>query len=234
MIGITVPKPWTPEIVSVLESLIKEFQTTPVRVIIIFMLLKDRLILKKRLKVANRLGLMMPKVAHLVHMPSHIYIRTGYYDKGVQSNVNALNGYDEYLSKFPAVSGASFLYLVHNVHLEAVCAQMDARYTEALKLSIEARNSFDSSWMDNGDYWSMYSQYVYMTPFFTQVRFGKWDDILNAPAVPASRAYATAMWHFSRGLPRHVNIISQKPTVELSHIKDSAQSSQLQQSPAGI
>ena len=108
---------------------------------------------------------------------------------------------------------------------------MDARYTEALKLSIEARNSFDSSWMDNGDYWSMYSQYVYITPFFTQVRFGKWDDILNAPAVPASRAYATAIWHFSRGLAQTRKHNLAEATVELSHIKDSAQSSQLQQSP---
>ena len=225
------PKPWTPEIVSVLESLIKEFPDNPGASHYYIHAVEGSAHPEKALEVANRLGLMMPKVAHLVHMPSHIYIRTGYYDKGVQSNVNALNGYDEYLSKFPAVSGASFLYLVHNVHLEAVCAQMDARYTEALKLSIEARNSFDSSWMDNGDYWSMYSQYVYMTPFFTQVRFGKWDDILNAPAVPASRAYATAMWHFSRGLAQAGKHNLAEATVELSHIKDSAQSSQLQQSP---
>jgi len=108
---------------------------------------------------------------------------------------------------------------------------MDARYAEALKLSMEARNSFDSSWMDNGDYWSMYSQYVYMTPFFTQVRFGKWDDILNAPAVPASRAYATAMWHFSRGLAQARKHNLTEAAMELSHIEDSAQSGQLQQSP---
>jgi len=225
------PKPWTPEIVSILESLIKEFPDNPGANHYYIHAVEGSAHPEKALEVANRLGLMMPKVAHLVHMPSHIYIRAGYYDKGVQSNVNALNGYSEYLSKFPAVSGASFLYLVHNLHLEAVCAQMDVRYAEALKLSIEAKNSFDSSWMDNGDYWSMYSQYVYMTPFFTQVRFGKWDDILNAPAVPASRAYATAMWHFARGLAQARKHNLAEATMELSHMKDSAQSSQLQQSP---
>src|SRR6185369_8053348 len=73
--------------------------------------------------------------------------------------------------------------------------------------------------------------YVYMTPFFTQVRFGKWDDILNAPPVPASRAYATAMWHFSRGLAQARKHNLAEAVMELSHMKDSAQSSQLQQSP---
>lgn len=228
------PKPWTPEIVSVLESLVKEFPENPGANHYYIHAVEGSAHPEKALEVANRLGSMMPKVAHLVHMPSHIYIRAGYYDKGVQSNVNALNGYYEYLSKFPAVNGASFLYLVHNLHLEAVCAQMDARYAEALILSIKARNSFDSSWMDTGDYWSMYSQYVYMTPFFTQVRFGRWDDILNAPAVPASRAYATAMWHFARGLAQARKHNLTEAVMELSHMKDSAQSSQLQQSPAAF
>jgi hypothetical protein len=95
------PKPWTPEIVSVLESLVKEFPENPGANHYYIHAVEGSAHPEKALEVANRLGSMMPKVAHLVHMPSHIYIRTGYYDKGVQSNVNALNGYYEYLSKFP-------------------------------------------------------------------------------------------------------------------------------------
>ena len=229
------PKPWTPEIVKVLESLIKQFPTNPGANHYYIHAIEGSAHPERGLEVADRLGKMMPSVAHLVHMPSHIYIRTGYYDKGVQSNINAVKGYYNYRAKFDAVkNNGTFLYLVHNLHLQSACAQMDARYAESMKFSVESRNSFDSSWMDNNDYWSMYSQYVYMAPFFTQIRFGKWDDILDAPQVPASRVYASAMSHFARGLAFARKHNFNEANTELNHMKDSAQSAQLQQSPAAF
>jgi tetratricopeptide (TPR) repeat protein len=228
------PKPWTPEIVRVLESLVKQFPDNPGANHYYIHAVEGSAHPEKGLEVANRLGAMMPNVAHLVHMPSHIYIRAGYYDKGVQSNINAVKGYHDYRSRFAPVDGNTFLYLIHNLHMQAACAQMDARYTEALKLSIESRNSFDSGWMDDRGYWAMYSQYVYMTPFFTQVRFGKWDDILNASAIPASRTYANAMWHFARGMAQARKHNLTEATAELGQMKDSAQSTQLQESPAAF
>lgn len=225
------PKPWTPEIVRVLESLVKEFPDNPGANHYYIHAVEGSAHPEQGLEVANRLGLMMPNVAHLVHMPSHIYIRTGYYDKGIQSNINAVKGFNNYRSKFAPVDGAAFLYLVHNLHLETVCAQMDVRYAEALKLSFESKNSFDSSWMDDRSYWGMYSQYVYSAPVFTQVRFGKWDDILNAPAIPASKTYATAIWHFARGMAQARKHNLAEAAVELGHMTDSAQSTQLQESP---
>jgi len=115
--------------------------------------------------------------------------------------------------------------------MQAACTQMDARYREALQLSIESRNSFDSAWMDDRGYWGMYAQYVYSTPFFVQIRFGKWDDILKASAIPASKTYANAMWHFARGLAQARKHNIAEATIELSNIKDSTQSTQLQESP---
>lgn len=225
------PKPWTPEIVRVLESLVKEFPDNPGANHYYIHAVEGSAHPEQGLEVANRLGLMMPNVAHLVHMPSHIYIRAGYYDKGVQSNINAVKGYNGYRSKFAAAEGASFLYLVHNLHLETVCAQMDARYTEALRLSFESRNSFDSSWMDDRGYFGMYSQYVYSTPLLTQIRFGQWDDIMNAPPIPVTKTYANAIWHFARGMAQARKHNLTEAATELSHVKDSAQSTQLQESP---
>jgi len=225
------PKPWTPEIVSILESLVKQFPDNPGANHYYIHAVEGSAHPEKGLEVANRLGAMMPNVAHLVHMPSHIYIRSGYYDKGIKANINAVKGYNYYKSKFPPAESASFLYLVHNLHMQAACTQMDARYREALQLSIESRNSFDSAWMDDRGYWGMYAQYVYSTPFFVQIRFGKWDDILKASAIPASKTYANAMWHFARGLAQARKHNIAEATIELSNIKDSTQSTQLQESP---
>jgi len=76
---------------------------------------------------------------------------------------------------------------------------MDARYAEALNFD-ESQNSLTVAGWITEITGRCISQYVYMTPFFTQIRFGKWDDILNAPAVPASRDTQLPMWHFATRL----------------------------------
>src|SRR5215216_2090327 len=44
----------------------------------------------RALPSASRLGKIAPKAGHLVHMPSHVYIRTGDYYQAAQSNVDAI------------------------------------------------------------------------------------------------------------------------------------------------
>jgi tetratricopeptide (TPR) repeat protein len=50
------------------------------------------------------------------------------------------------------------------------------------------------------DFFGIFVQYVYMTPGLTQIRFGKWDDILKQRDVPSSYVYANLLWHYARGL----------------------------------
>ncbi|MEJ7681078.1 MAG: hypothetical protein WKG06_25140 [Segetibacter sp.] len=68
------PKPWTPEIVSVLEQLITQFPENPGASHYYIHAIEGSKHPERALQVANRLGSFMPGVAHLVHMPSsHIY-----------------------------------------------------------------------------------------------------------------------------------------------------------------
>ncbi len=225
------PKPWTPELVSVLETLVKQFPDNPGASHYYIHAIEGSKHPEKALKIANRLGSFMPGLAHLVHMPSHIYIRAGYYQKGVVANEDATKGYNKYLIKYPAVANGVLLYLVHNLHMKAACAAMDGQYDIALKHAIETRTSFDSSYLDAGGYWSMYSQYLYMTPMFTQVRFGKWNDIINSPAIPNKRVYAKTMSHFGRGLAFARLHKLDSADIELEQMDDSLNSSQLQDHP---
>ena len=194
------PKPWTPAIVAVLERLIKQFPENPGASHYYIHAIEGSKNPEKGLEIADRLGMLMPQVSHLVHMPSHIYIRSGQYEKGALVNTSAIKGYHDYLAKFPLVANNPFLYLVHNQHMQAACAAMDAQYKTALDFSLQAQKSVDSTWLDGGGYFGMYAQYIYMTPYFTWVRFGKWDDILNTAPVADSRAYAKIMWHYARGI----------------------------------
>ena len=66
----------------------------------------------------------MPDVAHVVHMPSHIYIRTGYYRKGIDVNDHALSGYLKYVNLYQPVTEGAGLYEYHAVHMKMTCAMM--------------------------------------------------------------------------------------------------------------
>ena len=189
---------------------------------------------EKGLAVANRLGAMMPGLAHLVHMPSHIYIRSGYYQKGVEVNEKAVKGYDQYLSQYPPVVNNAFIYIVHNLHMQASCANMAGDYTTALKVSEDVKNSFDNSWLDAGGYFGMYAQYLYMTPFFTQIRFGQWDEILKTTATNSSRSYANIIWHYGRGLAYARKHQPEFAKMELKYMHDSMSSALLHESPAAF
>ncbi len=118
--------------------------------------------------------------------------------------------------------------------MQASCANMAGDYTAALKISEDAKNSFDSSWLDAGGYLGMYAQYVYMTPFFTQIRFGRWDEILKTAATSNTRAYANIIRHYGRGLAfarRRQFDAAQK---ELQHMRDSMSAALLHESPAAF
>ncbi|MEX6689459.1 hypothetical protein QTN47_18270 [Danxiaibacter flavus] len=194
------PKKWTPAIVDVLEKIIKKNPAHPGASHYYIHAVEASKHPEKALNVAGKLPELMPGVSHIVHMPAHIYIRTGNYSKGAELNMKAVEGYKNYLSVYPAVVNNAPLYLVHNLHMEATCANMDGRFAYAAKVSEDCKNSFDSSWLSMPDFPGIFVQYVYMMPYFTQIRFGKWDDILQAPELPSAYVYANLIWHYGRGL----------------------------------
>ncbi len=224
------PKAWTPEIVTVLEKLVKRFPNNPGANHYYIHAVEGSTNPERALSVANKLGAMMPGVSHLVHMPSHIYIRSGNYSKGVQVNQSAIAGYNNYLSKYAPVSGASFLYLLHNQHMQSACAMMDGQYANSIKYAKEMSKHIDSSLLDAGGYFGIVGQYIDMTSTFAQVRFGKWDNILNEPAVPETRVFASIMQHFARGiaLAKKHQPAAEK---ELLAVQNAKSNDQLKESP---
>jgi tetratricopeptide (TPR) repeat protein len=194
------PKQWTPEIVNTLEKILNISPKHPGASHYYIHAVEASAHPEKAMTVSEQLASLMPGVSHVVHMPSHIFIRSGYYSLGEQTNEKAVKGYYDYLSKYPAVINNAPLYLVHNLHMQATCANMDGTFAIAMQSSVDCKNSFDSSWQAMPDYFGVFIQYVYMTPYLTLIRFGKWDDILNAPENPTTLIYANLIWHYGQGL----------------------------------
>jgi tetratricopeptide (TPR) repeat protein len=227
------PRPWTPEIVKVLEGILKEFPGNPGANHYYIHAIEGSRHPEKGLTVADRLGDMMPGVSHLVHMPSHIYIRSGQYKKGIESNEKAIKGYYDYLAKYPVTVNGSFLYLAHNQHMQAACAMMDGQYKNALRLSL-ATNKSSEEYLDAGGYFGIYGQYLFMSPCLTYVRFGKWDEILKADSISETRVYAHILWRFSRGMAYARKHQPEEAVIELQKMQSNKTNPQLKESPAAF
>lgn len=193
-------QPWTPEIMLVLENVLKLHPNHPGANHYYIHTMEASPNPGKALPSADRLGTMMPDVSHMVHMPSHIYIRTGNYEKGIVVNDRAVNGYNKFKSIYPEVSNNAFLYLIHNYHMKAACSMMKSNYANSLLAATECVNSFDSSFLSLPHPLGNFVQYVYLTTQMANVRYGKWNEVLAYPELSSNYAFGYALNKWARGL----------------------------------
>ena len=194
------PKPWTPRIREVLEKVLAKTPTHPGANHYYIHVMEASPYAAKALASADRLGKLTPGLSHMVHMPSHIYLRTGHFNKGSAVNEAAVSSYNQYTALFPAVTENAFLYQWHNLHMQANCALMAGRYEYAIKTAEALRAAIDTSLLSLQPPLGSYIQYLYMTPVFLDIRFGKWDKLLNMPAPASHHVYATLLFHFGKGM----------------------------------
>jgi tetratricopeptide (TPR) repeat protein len=150
---------------------------------------------ERALAGANKLAALAPGAGHIVHMPAHVYIRTGDYDAAVKTNEQAAEVDRAYI-KATGVQGIyPMMYYSHNLHFVAMCGAMNGRY-------IEARKNADLLAANVGPHVKeMPPLEGFMTiPMAVEIRFHHWNEILKMPAPDASMKTATVFWHFGRGL----------------------------------
>ncbi|MEO6849607.1 MAG: hypothetical protein ABI203_09935, partial [Mucilaginibacter sp.] len=150
-------------------------------------------------KSAHLLDTLMPQVSHLTHMPSHIYIRTGDYMRGLKDNDNAVAGYAGYLKQYAPVANGFALYQAHNVHMKINCAQMAGSYKVSITASKELQSKITPDFLALKDADGNFMQFIYSQSTLTAVRFGKWDDIVKTSAID-TLPYAAVLQHFARGI----------------------------------
>ena len=147
---------------------------------------------EKGLAAAERLDGLVPGGGHLVHMPGHIYIRTGRYHDAVRVNLDAAAADERYIAQTKAQGFYPLMYYPHNLHFLWFAAMMGGESTVA----IETAEKIDETLSED------VIEAQRLRPVLVQalVRFERWDDILALPAPPNERLYAKAMWHYGRGL----------------------------------
>jgi tetratricopeptide (TPR) repeat protein len=145
--------------------------------------------------VADRLETLAPAAGHLVHMPSHIYIRVGDFVGAVRANEKAAAADRAYFQKRKVQGIYPMMYYSHNLHFLAVAHAMQGRFTDAKKAADQLVAHVGPHVKDM----PMLEAFL-PTPTLLQVRFHRWEDILSAPAPEANLTITRALWHFARGL----------------------------------
>lgn len=194
------PQQWTPEIVSIIEKGLRSAPNHPGLNHYYIHMVEASPHPGKALASADRLGKMMPDVSHMVHMPSHIYIRTGNYDKGIIVNDMSIGGYQKYSALNSEVVNNAFLYLIHNVHMKVACSIMQPNYMSSRKAAAECVASFDSSYLSLPQPLGNYIQYIYLTPQLVNVRYGRWNDALKYPDLSPNYAFGTVLNIWAKGM----------------------------------
>ena len=150
----------------------------------------------KALACAERLGGLMPGAGHLVHMPTHIYIRLGKWDIAADRNVHAVHADEQYINERRPTGVYPMAYYPHNYHMMWYALNMLGRSEDALKAAQGVVRNVPVDVVRQAPPLEYFSPAV----LFTLARFSKWDDILREAAPPKDLRYTTGVWHYARGL----------------------------------
>jgi tetratricopeptide (TPR) repeat protein len=189
------PEAGTEEIVSTLESVIRRDPNHLGAIHYYIHSVEASRSPERALAGANRLATLAPAAGHIVHMPAHVYIRTGDYDAAVKTNQKAATADEAYINASGAQGIYPMMYYSHNLHFIAMCSAMNGNYAESKKAADMLAAHVAPAVKD------MPPLEGFMTiPMAVEVRFHRWSDILaSKPPDPAMKV-STVFYHFARGM----------------------------------
>lgn len=192
------PQPWTPEILTVLK---KCLSLGPKHAAANHFYIHAEEMSQKPENAeasADLLRTLVPGAGHLVHMPSHIYIRNGRYHDGVTTNLKAVEVDSTYVDACHAQGAYPLAYYPHNYHFIAACATLSGESKAALKGAVAtADHAHKKLLLDPA--WSTLQHY-YSIPWYVETKLGLWTTIQNAPAPAKELKYPLVVWHYAQGM----------------------------------
>lgn len=192
------PQPWTAQILETIERAMALDQNHAGANHLYIHAYEASATPDKATRSADLLRDLVPAAGHLVHMPSHIYIRTGRYADGVLANQKAVKTDEDYFEKCTVQGFYPLVLYPHNIHFLWACATLDGQSQVAIKAAdlLAAKQNFDLM-IDPA--WSSL-QHFYATPYYARVRFGKWDELLRLEKPDERLKYANGIWHYGRAI----------------------------------
>ncbi|RYD80600.1 MAG: hypothetical protein EOP84_11860, partial [Verrucomicrobiaceae bacterium] len=147
------------------------------------------------LPMAHRLEDLASGSGHLVHMPSHIYLKVGLYHRSSMINERAIKADEVYLTACRRQGFYPAMYYPHNIHFLWYSTAMEGRSADALAAARKVSDYVSRCRPD-----AMEVPRQNPVPVLTLARFKRWDEVLQE-LQPGERArFERGLFHYSRGL----------------------------------
>src|SRR6218665_2079556 len=189
-------QPWTAEILEVLEKTLQKYPEHPGAIHYYIHATESSKNAGRATPYADKLAGLMPGAGHLVHMPSHVYIRTGEYHKGVLVNEEAAAADSSYIAQCKVQGAYPLVYYPHNIHFLAACAFLEGNSRKAMSAA------WGISRKANRDFMHQFGaiQHYSIIPYYMLVQLGSWNEILQLAEPSDSLLYPKAIWHYALGM----------------------------------
>ena len=186
------PQPGTDEIIATLEAVLKLNPNHPLANHLYIHAVEASPNPERAMASADRLRNLQPGLAHNVHMPSHIDIRTGQWLKAVDTNAKAVEADQRYRKTFGPPNGFLNVYIAHNRHMLAYAAMMTGQRDLAMKHIRAMVAEIPADFLNEN---ALQAEGNVAMPLEVMVRFGLWDEILAEPEKYSDKMWFTHAFH---------------------------------------
>ena len=152
---------------------------------------------------ADLLGALCPDAGHINHMPGHTYVLCGEYEKAKIASENAIRAdqlFVDYAGPFNFYTTAR----AHDLHLMMYTCMLLGQYAPALDAAEQlcATLSEEVLGVKGRPQLAITMEGYYSMKMHVLVRFGRWQDIVDAPMPKNPELYcvSTTMHHYAKGV----------------------------------
>ena len=188
------PAEGTPEIVATLEAVLRRDPNHIGAMHLYMHAVEASPNPERALSYANSIAAMTPAAGHLVHMPSHIYMRTGNYDGARAQNAAAARADEQYIAATGAQGVYPLMYYSHNLHFLAIAATTQGRCVDA----VDAAKRLAANVQPAVEQMPMLEPFLGMR-YAIAVRCQRWDELLSMQPPTAKTPALRAFWLYGHG-----------------------------------
>ncbi len=195
------PKDETLPVAKALEKILETDLTNPGVMHLHIHLLEASMEPERALVSADNLEASVPIAGHVVHMPAHIYVRTGDFQKAIESNVRSQE-VDKQFAKIwgdlpmPNIGTYPLSHKIHAYHaidFIRYAATVQGNYETAIDAALSAKAKVLSY-----DEVHRYQKSI-AAPWLIYKIFGQWDELLNSSPSHAGMPYLDGIWAYAKG-----------------------------------
>jgi tetratricopeptide (TPR) repeat protein len=184
----------TPEIIATLESVLRRDPNHIGAMHLYMHAVEASPNPERALSYANSIAALAPSAGHLVHMPSHIYMRTGNYDGARVQNADAAHVDEQYIASTGAKGEYPLMYYSHNLHFLAIAAGTQGRCADA----VDAARRLTANVQPAAAEMPMLEPFLGIR-YAVDVRCRRWDQLLAMQPPTAKTTALRAFWLYAHG-----------------------------------